>query len=94
MLSTALVLHLWSWRLTAGGMGKHFRKVVDSIVEQTAAVTGFRSEFCRLLIAQRISITLQRENARAVLRRLSEQHDDNTARSTERPAVHPAEMWQ
>ena len=77
-----------------GGMGKQFRKVVDSIAEQTAAVTGLRSEFCSLLLAQRISISLQRENARAVLRRLSEQHEDNSARSTERPAVHLAEMWQ
>ena len=77
-----------------GGMGKQFRKVVDSIAEQTAAVTGLRSEFCSLLLAQRISISLQRENARAVLRRLSEQHDDNTARNTDGPAVHLAKTRQ
>ena len=77
-----------------GGMGKEFRKVVDAIAEQTAAVTGSRSEFCSLIIAQRISVALQRENARAILRRLSEQHDDDTARSTERPPVQAAVSWQ
>ena len=77
-----------------GGMSKQFRKVVDSIAEQTAAVTGFRRDFCSLLIAQRISISLQRENARAILRRLSEPHGDNTEHSTERPAVHMGEVWQ
>ena len=50
-------------------MGKQFRQVVDSVAKQTAAVTGAPPEFCSLLIAQRISITLQRENARAILRR-------------------------
>ena len=77
-----------------GGMGKQFRKVVDSIAEQTAAVTGLRSDLCSLLIAQRISITLQRETARAVLRRLTEQQGDDTAHSTERPSVHHADIWQ
>ena len=77
-----------------GGMGKEFRKVVDAIAEQTAAVTGSRSDFCSLIIAQRISVALQRENARAILRRLSEQHDDDTARSTERPPVQAAVSWQ
>jgi len=77
-----------------GGMGKQFRQVLDSIAKQTAAVTGLRSDFCSSLIAQRISVILQRENARAILRRLSERPDDNAARSTDRPAVLHADPWQ
>ena len=77
-----------------GGMGKQFRKVVDAIAEQTASVTGSRSELCSLIIAQRISVALQRENARAILRRRSEEHRDNFTRSTERPPVQAAVSWQ
>ena len=40
-----------------GGMGKQFRKVVDSIAEQTAVVTGLHSEFCSLLLAQAVRAT-------------------------------------
>ena len=77
-----------------GGMGKQFRQVLDSIAKQTAAVTGLRSDVCSSLIAQRISITLQKENARAILRRLLERPDDNAARSTDRPAVLHADPRQ
>ena len=77
-----------------GGMGKQFRQVLDSIAKQTAAVTGLRSDFCSSLIAQRISVTLQRENARAILRRLSERPDDSAVRSMDRPAVLHADLWQ
>ena len=77
-----------------GGMGTQFRQVLDSIAKQTAAVTGLRSDFCSSLIAQRISVTLQRENARAILRRLSERPDDNAAWSTDGPAVLHAVPWQ
>ena len=52
-----------------GGMGKDFRTVIDAIGKQAATVSGLRSDLQSLIIAQRISATLQRENARTILRR-------------------------
>ena len=46
-----------------GGMGKDFRTVIDAIGKQAATVSGLRSDLQSLIIAQRISVTLQRENA-------------------------------
>ena len=75
-----------------GGMGKDFRSVVDAIGKQAAAVSGFRPDFHSLLIAQRISVTLQREAARAILRRRVENADDHQSRSSERLTVFPMDI--
>ena len=55
-----------------GGWSKTARQVLDLIAKHVEAATGLESEVASLEIAQRLSITLQRENARAVLRRISE----------------------
>ena len=72
-----------------GGMGKDFRTVIDAIGKQAAMVSGLRSDFHSLLITQRISATLQRKKARAVLRRRVELQEDGAAHSMERPSVSP-----
>ena len=77
-----------------GGMGKDFRMVVDAIGKQAATVSGLRSDFQSFLIAQRISVTLQRENARAILRRRVERGVDDEPQLTQRPTVVPTNIWQ
>ena len=77
-----------------GGMGKDFRVVTDAIGKQAAAVSGHRSDFHSFLIAQRISVTLHRENARAILRRRVENVDDQQSRAPERLTVFPMDIWQ
>lgn len=52
-----------------GGWSSELSKVVGRIASLRAAVTGEESGHVALRIAQRISCTLQRENARAVLAR-------------------------
>ena len=54
----------------AGGWSKSMRGLVDWIAESVAAARSTVKEVESLRIAQRISATLQRGNARAVLRRL------------------------
>ena len=76
-----------------GGMGKDFRSVVDSIGKQAAAVSGFRHDFHSLLIAQRISVTLQRENARAILRRRVDGVEQQP-QASQRLAVISTDTWQ
>ena len=77
-----------------GGLGSEFRQILDSIAKQTAAVSGLRTDFHSLLIAQRISVTLQKENARAILRRCTEPLEGVVQRSVERPAVSPSDLWE
>ena len=77
-----------------GGMGKDFRSVVDAIGKQAAAVSGLRSDFHSLLIAQRISMTLHRENARAILRRRVDGIGHQQPQASERPTVVPMDIWQ
>ena len=77
----------------SGGMGKDFRSVVDAIGRQAAAVSGLRPDFHSLLIAQRISISLQRENARAILRRRVD-GIDLQPQTSERLTVISMDIWQ
>ena len=61
----------------AGGWGKEARQVLDGLAKAIAATQPNSAESASLRIAQRLSITLQRENARAVLKRLAEHtHED------------------
>ena len=53
-----------------GGLSSTFRKVFAWVAERAAAAKGTEAEAESLRMAQRISVTLHRENARAVLRRL------------------------
>ena len=60
-----------SWRL-AGGWSQAFRALVTWIASESRAARGLSTDLPRdtsLRIAQRISCTLHRENARAILRR-------------------------
>ena len=60
----------------AGGMPPHLRKVIERIAEETAPLHFQEKEVVSLRIAQRISVSLQRETARAVLRRQRTDFDD------------------
>ena len=77
-----------------GGLGTEFRQILDSIAKQAAAVSGLRIDCHSLLIAQRISVTLQKENARAILRRRVEPLDGVAQGLVERPAVSPSDPWE
>ena len=54
----------------SGGWGKTARNILDFISQRIAAASNDRSEACSLALAQRLSCTLHRENAWAILRRL------------------------
>jgi len=54
----------------SGGWGKTARQTLDAIAKGVSASAGDSAEVACLRIAQRLSVTLQRENARAILRRL------------------------
>ena len=54
-----------------GALSTSFRATVNWLASAVAAARGTDKSLESLRIAQRISATLQRENARAVLRRLS-----------------------
>ena len=56
----------------SGGWGKEARQVLDAIVKRMTSVWNSEEEVASLRIAQRLSMTLQGENARAVLRRLGD----------------------
>ena len=64
----------------SGGWGRTARQVLDSIAKQVSASWNDLPEAASLALAQRLSITLHRENARAVLRRRRETAppDDDT----------------
>ncbi len=47
------------------------RRVLDMVASSMAAVWNERQESASLRVAQRLSCSLQRENARAILRRLA-----------------------
>ena len=53
----------------SGAWSPNARRVLDWIAAGQAAVSGQSKEMASLNIAQRLSIALQRENARAVLKR-------------------------
>ena len=54
----------------SGGWGRTARQVLDIIVKQLSASWCDDAETASLRIAQRLSATLHKENARAILRRL------------------------
>ena len=54
-----------------GGMSLSMRKFIDWLASGTAAASGSNRSSEALRIAQRISATLHRESARAILRRLA-----------------------
>ena len=56
----------------AGGWTKIGRQFFEFLARQLAAATNSQAEVMSLGIAQRLAATLQRENARAVLRRMRE----------------------
>ena len=56
----------------SGGWSEGASTVLELIAKHASAVTGEDLDLTTRNIAQRISTTLQRENARAVLRRLAE----------------------
>ena len=55
-----------------GGWSKTARGVLDSIAKSVASTWNENNEIATLAIAQRLSVTLHRENARAVVRRRHE----------------------
>ena len=61
----------------SGGWSKNARRVLDHIAKHIASAWNMEEEVASLRIAQRLSVTLQRENARAVLRRLEEELADD-----------------
>ena len=67
--------------------------MLDAIAKQAAAVSRLRSGTQSLLIAQRISVTFQKENARAVMRRRSDCQERNAPHLAERPAVSQPLLW-
>ena len=54
-----------------GGWSPLFRKTLDEITKIISSSSHDRNETASLRVAQRISVSLHRENARAVLRRLT-----------------------
>ena len=56
----------------SGGWGKTARQVLDAVAKHVSAVRYTEPDAESLSIAQRLSCSLHRENARAVLRRLQE----------------------
>ena len=52
-----------------GSWGRTSRKTLDTISKHLAAARGDRDDQTSLLIAQRLSIALHRETARAILKR-------------------------
>ena len=55
-----------------GGWSKRARQILDTIAKHVSSSWNQNGEAASLSIAQRLSATLHRENARAVLRRLQE----------------------
>ena len=60
----------------SGGWGKEALQVIGDIAKSVSAVSPDDIEAASLRIAQRLSISLQRENARAILQRLVEPCDE------------------
>jgi len=58
-----------------GGWSTTFRRTVDWIATKAAASQHEKHAAVSLRLAQRISCTLQRENARAVVRRHADEAD-------------------
>ena len=72
-----------------GGWSKSARQVLDCVAKHVSASWNEDGEVASLSIAQRLSVTLHRENARAMLKRLQasaieEPHTDAYAGAEER----------
>ena len=77
----------------AGGWGKEARQVLDAVAEAIATVHPNSSQSSSLQIAQRLSISLQRENARAVLKRVTDSHDDEVLPPADEEEPQFPVMW-
>ena len=60
----------------SGGLGKEMRQIMDAVAKSISATQPKSNESASLRVAQRVSITLHRENARAIVKRLSEAAED------------------
>ena len=56
-----------------GGWSKSARQIIDCVAKHSSASWNANEGTASLQIAQRLSTTLHRENARAILKRLQEQ---------------------
>ena len=59
-----------------GGWGRTARQTLDVIAKHVSIASGEHADSASLKIAQRLSTTLHRENARAILQRLQQQDGD------------------
>ena len=67
--------------------------MLDAVAKSVEAVLPHEGEAASLRIAQRLSISLQRENARAIIRRLAAlEHDSGEPSSGEAPQLEPS-LW-
>ena len=73
-----------------GGWSKAARAVLGSVAKCIAATQYDSLEIVSLAIAQRLSVSLHRENARAIVRRLSDTAPSGAHDSV--PAVEPG-LW-
>ena len=78
----------------SGGWCKEARQVLDAIAKHTAAAWNLPHEEASLKIAQRLSMTLQRENARAILKRLGDPSPEPTAVQDGHTATPVIDLWQ
>ena len=76
----------------SGGWSKTARQILDGIAKHVKAAWNMEEEVASLRIAQRLSVTLQRENARAILRRLYEPSHD-IEHNTPDTLLSEAELW-
>ena len=75
-----------------GSWGPAARKVIDAVAKHASAASTDEPETVSLCIAQRLSCSLQRESARAILRRLQDGSAARTASGWTPGAVLP--LWQ
>ena len=76
-----------------GGWGKGALQVLDAVAKSVEAVLPHEGEAASLRIPQRLSISLQRENARATIQMLAAlEHDSGELSSGEAPQLEPS-LW-
>ena len=62
-----------------GGWGKTARQTLDDIAKHVSSSWNDAPDRVSLTLAQRLSMSLHRENARAILRRIREAHQFDEA---------------
>ena len=75
-----------------GGWGPAARRILDAVARTWSAMTADEPEQVSLNIAQRLSCSLHRESARAVLRRLGDGSDTESCPAWSPGA--PLPLWQ